>query len=172
MLIKGMIREIKEILVMNQEHANLISRLRASADALAQTVTAIPSSLLDKRPAEGEWSVQEILDHTRNVVVLAYGLRLRRLLYEDNPQFSDYDEDLYQGRNLVQPLPVQETVEIIIAEHKQLARLLSALPDEAWSRTGNHPEAGSLSIVFMARRVAEHAEEHQGQIEATVKALT
>lgn len=36
-------------------------------------------------PLAGEWSVQEVLVHTRNVVVLVLGLRIRRLLYEHDP---------------------------------------------------------------------------------------
>ena len=56
----------------------------------------------------------------------------------------------------------------IVAEHEQLARLLQTLPDSDWSRQGQHPSLGVMSIEFLARRVGEHTEEHAAQIaEAT-----
>jgi hypothetical protein len=66
---------------------------------------------------------------------------------------------------------VGELVEAIVAEHEQVARLLRTLPDDRWQRRGRHPELGEMSIEFLARRVAEHAEEHAAQVVATARAV-
>lgn len=77
---------------MNGKHETAIADILESAEAIRRTVESAPAELLDRRPAEGEWSVAEILVHVRNVVTLAYGLRIRRLFVETEPQFADYDE--------------------------------------------------------------------------------
>jgi len=45
--------------------------------------------------------------------------------------------------------------------------LLKALPDEAFSRTGNHTESGPLTLMDLVKGNAEHVEEHVQQIQRT-----
>jgi hypothetical protein len=117
-------------------------------------------------PRTGEWSALETLIHLRDVVVHAYGLRIRRLLYEDAPVFADFDEEAYRRDSLARGESVGHLVETIVGEHEQLARLLEPLPDADWARAGRHPSLGPMSIELLARRVGEHAEEHAAQITA------
>ncbi|MGD2048335.1 MAG: DinB family protein [Chloroflexota bacterium] len=157
---------------MNGKHGTIIDNILESAEAIRRTVESAPTELLDRRPAEGEWSVTEILSHVRNVVMLAYGQRIRRLFVETEPQFPDYDEGRYLRSADWRPLQAGESLDMILAEHRQIAALLSTLPDEAWSRAGYHPESGALTIEYLARRIAEHAEEHQRQIAETLRLLS
>ena len=108
----------------------------------------------------------------RNVVMLAYGLRIRRLFVETEPQFADYEEERHLRSVDWRPLPAGESLDMILAEHRQLAALLSTLPDEAWNRVGYHPESGALTIEFLAQRIIEHANEHQQQIAETLHVLS
>lgn len=156
---------------MQSEHQDVISRIHASAQALKQVVEAVPAGAYDQPPLDGEWSVRETLIHVRNVVVMVYGVRIRRLCYETNPIFADYDEAKYRKASLERPEPVDDILQMIVAEHEQIARLLSSLPDEAWQRLGRHPEFGPMSIDSLARRVADHAEEHAVQVGSTADKL-
>jgi DinB superfamily len=176
---------------MTVEHQQLIQRIRASAEAIAQATAAIPAagSSPDFRtavratgsrapaakqtvaPKPGDWSVKQILLHTRDVVMLAYGLRIRRLLFETDPVFASYEEDAYRALNPGDAESVEGIVQMIAEEHDLIARLLSTLPAAAWERSGRHPESGSHTIAFFATRTAEHAEEHAAQIGALQSAL-
>jgi hypothetical protein len=156
---------------MTQDHQAILARMRTAATLLAQAVAGAPSEAHDRPPRPGEWSIRETLIHLRNVVVLVHGLRIRRLLYERDPVFADYDEEASRREDLARREPVGELVRTITAEHEQLARLLQYLPAERWARTGRHPELGAMSIEFLARRVGEHTEEHAGQIAETARAL-
>jgi hypothetical protein len=151
---------------MTPEHRALLERMRSSAGVVRRAVEAAPSSALGRAPREGEWSALETLTHLRDVVVHVYGLRIRRLFYEDAPVFADFDEESYRRASLARGEPVPTLLDTIVAEHEQLARLLEALPDAEWSREGRHPTLGAMSIDFLARRVGEHAEEHAAQIAA------
>ena len=157
---------------MSGKHETMIANILESAEAIRRKVETVPAELLARRPVEGEWSVAEILAHVRNVVMLAYGLRIRRLFVETEPQFADYEEERHLRSAAWRPLPAGESLDMILAEHRQLAALLSMLPDEAWSRTGYHPESGALTIEFLAQRIIEHANEHQQQIAETLHVLS
>ena len=151
---------------MTAEHQQLIQRIGASAEAIERAVAAIPSNRQTVAPKPGEWPVKQVLLHTRDVSMLAYGLRIRRLLFETDPVFASYDEDAYRVLNPGDADSVADIMRMIVEEHDLIARMLSALPDDAWERSGHHPETGVRTIEFFARRTAEHAEEHAAQIAA------
>jgi hypothetical protein len=143
--------------------------MRSSAGVVRRAVDGTPAARLAQAPREGEWSALETLTHVRDVIVHVYGLRIRRLLYEDAPVFADFDEEGYRRASLARGETAQHLLDTIVAEQEQLARLLQTLPDEDWAREGRHPSFGVMSIEFLARRVGEHAEEHAAQIEAAAR---
>jgi hypothetical protein len=153
---------------VSPEHRAILERMRSSAGVVRRVVDAAPPARFGQPQREGEWSALETLTHLRDVVVHVYGLRIRRLLYEEAPIFADFDEEGYRRASRALGESVGGLLDTIVAEQEQLARLLEALPDAAWTREGRHPSLGVMSIEFLARRVGEHAEEHAAQIaEAT-----
>ncbi len=155
---------------MTPEHRAILDRMRSSAGVVRRAVETAPRGRFTQAPREGEWSPLETLTHLRDVVVHVYGLRIRRLLYEDDPLFADFDEEGYRRASLVRGEATEDLLETIIGEQEQLARLLRTLPDAEWSRQGRHPSLGMVSIEFLARRVGDHAEEHAAQITAAAHA--
>jgi len=155
---------------MSPEHRAILERMRSSAGVVQRAVEAAPPGRFGLPPREGEWSALETLTHLRDVVVHVYGLRIRRLLYEDAPVFADFDEEGYRRASLARGEAVGGLLDTIVAEHEQLARLLQTLPDADWSRQGRHPSLGIMSIEFLARRVGEHAEEDAAQIAEAAQA--
>jgi hypothetical protein len=76
---------------MTPEHRGLIERIRSSAVVVRRAVEAAPPARFGVAPRAGEWSALETLTHLRDVVVHVYGLRIRRLLYEDTPVFMSIE---------------------------------------------------------------------------------
>ena len=153
---------------MTPEHRALIERMRSSALVVRRAVEGARGACFDKPPRPGEWSALETLTHLRDVIVHVYGLRMRRMFYEDAPLFADFDEEAYRPASLARGESVEYLLETFVGEQEQLARLLEALPDAEWARHGTHPVYGVMSIEFLARRAGEHAEEHAAQITAAV----
>jgi hypothetical protein len=151
-------------------HRALLDRIRATTGVVRAAVELAKRGRFAEAPRAGEWSALETLTHLRDVIVHVYGLRIRRLLYEDAPVFADFDEEAYRGASLARGESAESLLETVVGEHEQLARLLEALPDAEWSRAGRHPSLGAMSIEFLARRVGEHAEEHAAQITAAARA--
>src|SRR5690349_14867221 len=81
---------------MTPEHRALIERMRSSALVVRRAVESAPRARFDEAPRPGEWSALETLTHLRDVIVHVYGLRMRRLFYEDAPLFADFDEEVYR----------------------------------------------------------------------------
>jgi hypothetical protein len=144
--------------------------MRATTGIVREAVARAKRGRFTEAPRAGEWSALETLTHLRDVIVHVYGLRIRRLLYEDAPVFADFDEEGYRRASLARGESAEYLLDTIVGEHEQLARLLEALPDAEWGRAGRHPSLGTMSIEFLARRVGEHAEEHAAQITAAARA--
>jgi DinB superfamily len=155
---------------VSPEHQAIIEGIRASAVAVQRAARAVGPGREGVAPREGEWSPRETLIHLRGAVMLAHGLRIRRLIYEEDPVFADFDEARSRRAALEAAEPFSELVEGIVAEHEQVARLLSTLPDADWGRQGRHPTLGVMSIELLARRAAEHAQEHAAQVASAARA--
>ena len=156
---------------MSPDHRAILDRIRSAPAALRQALATVPPGAHDRPPRPGDWSVRETLVHLRNGVLMVHGLRIRRLLYEADPVFADYDEATFRREDLQRQESVDNLVGMIVREHEQIAGLLDGLPDDRWARQGRHPELGPMSVEFLARRVAEHALEHTQQIAETARAL-
>jgi hypothetical protein len=156
---------------MNPGHRAILGQIRSAPAALRQALATVPPGAHDRSPRPGEWSVRETLVHMRNTVLMVHGLRIRRLLYEADPVFADYDEAAFRAEDLRRSEPLDDLVRMIVHEHEQIAGLLDGLPDDRWARQGRHPELGPMSVEFLARRVAEHSLEHTQQIAETARAL-
>ena len=155
---------------MSPEHQAIIEGIRASAVAVQRAAQAVRPGREGVASREGEWSPREALIHLRAAVMLAHGLRIRRLVYEADPVFADFDEASYRRAALDGNEPLSELVAGIVAEHEQIARLLSTVPDADWRRQGRHPTLGAMSIELLARRAAEHAQEHAAQVASAARA--
>ena len=155
---------------MTSAHHETLDRIRASTGVVRRAVESVPRDRFGRPPMPGEWSALETLTHLRDVIVHVYGLRIRRLLYEDNPLFADFDEEGYRRASLERGETAEYLMDTIAGEHDQLARLLEGLPDGMWARQGRHPTFGEMSIEFLARRIGEHAAEHAAQIADAARA--
>jgi hypothetical protein len=156
---------------MSALHRDLVSRIRAAARQLEQAVATVPAGKRAQRPRPGEWSVQETLIHLRNVLVYVHGLRIRRLCYETEPVFADFDEPAFRQADLARGESAASLVRMSVAELEQLAAILEPLPPDRWQRQGRHPELGPMSIELLAQRAAEHTVEHARQIADTARLL-
>ena len=157
---------------MAQNQQEIIKRILKSAQELTGITESIPKSKISSKLAENDWSIFEIVLHIRNVAMFGYGLRIRRLVYETDPLFADYDEESEKLNDMKRSQPVNEVIEMIAAEHRAIGQILTLLSEESWQRSGRHPESGQLTIEFLAKRLADHAEEHIGQIRDTYRILS
>ena len=110
---------------------------------------------------EGGWNVHQVAVHTRDVDHLVYGLRARRTVGEDNPEFQNFDGDAYMAGHYNAGESLSEMLNGFVENVESLGEMLQTLPDEAWSRQSRHVTLGSgFTLQTWVERSLAHIEEH------------
>ncbi|MDL1910713.1 hypothetical protein FBQ81_08460 [Chloroflexi bacterium CFX6] len=143
---------------LTEYRANLTERLLSSAREFREACLAVkdPSAPLD----EG-WNVHQIAAHTRDVHDLVYGLRARRTVEEEDPEFQNFDGDAYMAEHYDANEPLRELLDGFVSNVETLVGMLRELPVEAWSREGRHVTyGGGFTVQTWIERDLAHIEEH------------
>lgn len=138
---------------------NLLERMleRARAFAVAVEAVADPKSPLE---ADG-WNAHQIAVHVRDVEANAYGLRVHRMLAEENPEFQNFDGDEWMTTHYNPDESLAEILEDFLTDVKALTETLSEKPAEIWSRESRHAVYGSgFTLQTWVERGLAHIEEH------------
>jgi hypothetical protein len=115
------------------------------------------------------WNVHQVAVHARDVDKLVYGMRARRTLAEDNPEFPNFDGEHYMLEHYDPKEPLRDLLGGLRKNVESLVDTLRSMPDEGWSRESSHETQGSgLTMQRWVERGLEHLEEHL----ATVKKVT
>ena len=147
------------------DQAEIIAAIRSLPDQLEPLLEGLSDEQLRQRPSPEEWSLLEVLCHLRDAAEIE-GLRIRRLVEEDEPSIEPYDQEAlardrdYRGDD---PSRVRTALR---AFWGGLAYQLEHLSGEEWERSGTHPQQGRLTVASRAQLNAEHAQEHAAQMRA------
>ena len=107
------------------------------------------------------WNVHQIAAHTRDVHALVYGLRVRKTVIEDNPEFHNFDGDAYAREHYSTAESLEAMLAGFVQSVEELAEMLRNLPVEAWSRESRHEKfGGGLTLQTWVERGLAHIEEH------------
>jgi len=141
----------------------LMDRLPAAAKEFRAACLAVKDPFA---PIEGGWNVHQLAVHTRDVDKMIYGVRARRTIKEDNPEFPNFDGDAYMADHYDAKEPLQNLLNDLVSSVEELTKMLRGLPSEAWARESRHETQGAgFSLQVWVERSLKHIEEHL----ATVK---
>ena len=124
---------------------------------------------LRQSPAEGEWSVLELLGHLVDAELIM-SARYRWVIAEDEPEIVAYDQDLWVSRlrhNDGDPAALLATFQAVRDANLALWRSPATLR----RRWGTHNERGQESFEMMFRMTAGHSIFHVEQMRRTMAAL-
>ncbi len=149
----------------------LIDRIEAFPAALADVVGQLDAAVLTAHPIAGEWSIAQNVHHVMDSHVNGY-IRTKLILAEVGPVLKPYDEADWGELPDAGHADISGSLTTLVALHERWVRLLRALPDEAWQRTGYHPAQGILmSLLDVVELYAEHGEAHLEQLQRNLDAL-
>jgi hypothetical protein len=139
----------------------LIEKYREGPSVLEAAIRAVPENSLDEA-AEG-WTPRQVAHHVADSEMTS-AIRLRRLIAEDRPQISGYDEELF-ARNLhYAERPLEGSLEAVRGARASTLALLEVLTEEEWAREGTHTESGRYSVTDWLRIYAAHCHDHADQV--------
>ena len=144
-----------------QERQRLIARYRDGARAVAEAVASLSITDLD-RHADGAWSSREVIHHLADADLIE-GVRLRRILAEDNPLLPWIDEAEH-ARRLHYERAIETSVGVFPAVVAANAALLDSLTAPEWLRAGRHSLSGPYSVEDWLRKMSQHAHDHAAQM--------
>ncbi len=141
----------------------LIDEIEHAPIALAAIAKGLTDAQLDTPYRPGGWTVRQVLHHVPDSHMNAY-VRFRKAATEDAPAIAGYHEDRW-AELADSKLPVQVSLDLLIALHKRWVTFLRSLPAEAFARTYVHPEMGAVPLDQALVLYAWHGRHHLAHIE-------
>jgi uncharacterized damage-inducible protein DinB len=137
----------------------IIAEYRAGADRIGKAIEGLTSAELNAHPIPGTWSIQQIVFHLMDSDLIAAD-RMKRIIAEDNPTLIGYDETRFAQRLFHDQLDPQLAAEVFRLNRLLTAEILLRLPDDTFRRTGEHNEAGTVSLEQLVRGYVKHLAHH------------
>jgi hypothetical protein len=126
-------------------------------------VRGLTAPQLETPYRQGGWTVRQVVHHLADSHMNAF-IRMKLLLTEDHPTIKPYDQDAWALTADVRTVDVQVSLDLLRSLHERWGVLLESLPENAWGRTGHHPERGEITVASILTIYAEHGRKHVGQI--------
>ena len=144
--------------------ANLMNRLEEAADKFRAACLKVDDPHV--RLNTDGWTVHQIAAHTRAADERVYGLRARRTAAEENPEFPNFDGEAYMSASYNSNEPLEELLNVFVANIRALIEFLRTMPPEAWSRVSRHTTLGrDLTLQTWVEKDLAHIEEHLEAVE-------
>jgi DinB superfamily len=137
----------------------LIEEYVACGTRLRHAVAGLSPEELTARPGPGDWSILELVIHLTDSDYIAID-RMKRMLIEDDPPLLYADETAYVRRLASHEQSLEDALTLFEVGRRQFARVLRALPDEAFDRRGMHNRRGVLTVGGLVKDYIEHVDHH------------
>lgn len=151
-------------------YRTLIDQYEAGPELLRQSVAGVPGELLDARPVPGLWSTRQVVCHVADFEPI-YADRMKRVIAERCPTFFGGDPDTFAAGLAYGQRRVGDELALVGAVRRHMAAILRELKADDFQRTGNHAEAGPLSLEALLKGITEHVPHHVRFIVEKRKAL-
>jgi hypothetical protein len=154
---------------MFSEREETLKILRGTPDVLRSLVRGLDDDAWRRRPADGEWSILEVVAHVGDTDERALG-RVRRMLTEDEPLIPGYDQAALAIERRYVEMDPAEALGRFAAIRREHVALLEGLDEAGWRRTGIHAEQGPMDVQLYEAHVAGEDVDHLAQIARLVPA--
>ncbi len=145
-------------------HDEIMDALEHTASRIAEIAEKLTESQLQRRSADGHWSIKELSGHLRDAAEM-YGERFRRIIAEDKPFLPAYDQDAMLAAGDYNHHEIGPIIGELDSRNKEIAALLGGLREGDWRRTGNHEENGRVVLEDIVQYYGNHLHEHLAEID-------
>ena len=144
--------------------------LESAGAAIRAEVDALPKALSTFHPAEGEWSINEVIGHLIEAERRGFAGRIKIFLASKDPQVEAWDQtEVARGRrdDMKSAAKLAAELDRMRAESVTLVRGLKAAD---LKRGGQHPKVGWLRVDDILHEWVHHDRNHIKQIHGNVQA--
>lgn len=146
-------------------HLDLIEPLRALPQRLEAELKGVTEGEALLALADGEWNTKQIVGHLRDAAEV-YHMRLYKMSTQTDPVLEPYDQAAFARDHDYEHRDLRSMLAELRARRAETVELLTTLVNWNWARTGQHLEAGRMSIRQMVQHMVEHEAEHLADVRA------
>jgi uncharacterized damage-inducible protein DinB len=153
----------------NEAQLEIIEALKHMPAAVEDEIEGLSDAVLRYRPAEGEWSIKEVVGHLRDAAEV-WHKRIHATWSLTDPILPGWDRSItYADRNY-QDADITAVIASMREWRAKTVELLAHAVD--WTRLGQHLEQGRRSLKQWAEFMIAHEAEHLASIRALKEAQT
>jgi len=130
-----------------------------------ESIAGLDAKSLARPYAPGKWTGAELMAHLADADLMYY-TRFLKVIAEEGVPIVPFDQDRWVVELKARERPVAVSMASIAAARLGFLHYLATFPEEALVREAVHPEAGAMTALDLAERVAKHAIHHLEQLEA------
>ena len=149
--------------------AEAIDKIRRLPQQVEELISGLSPHELTAKPLPDEWTVAQNVHHIADSHINSY-VRCKLMATEDNPTLKPYDEGAWALLSDGSSPDLSDSLTLLKALHARWAQFWENLPEDAWQRTGQHPESGPVTLARQLELYVEHGEAHLDQIRRTLAA--
>lgn len=131
-------------------------------DRIRRLTSGLGSSVCNRSPAPGKWSVREIVAHLADCEIV-FAFRLRQTLSQKHPTIQPFDQGIWAERYAIYDLPLATT--LFTAARRWNIKLVQGTSSAERKLPITHPERGSMTLWTIVETMAGHDVNHLNQIE-------
>ena len=146
-----------------------IEKIRRLPQQVEELITGLSPQELTAQPLPNEWSVAQNVHHIADSHINSY-VRCKLMATEDNPTLKPYDEGAWALLSDGSNAELSDSLALLKALHARWVIFWENLPEDAWQRTGQHPESGAVTLARQLELYVQHGEAHLDQIRRTLAA--
>jgi uncharacterized damage-inducible protein DinB len=148
---------------MSEKIQEMIAGYERGIQVFTEAARNAPRDLLDRHPAQGKWSIRQIVAHMADVEVVT-AARIRWFAAQPGSRLVAWDQDIWADKLGYDRQPFEEALQAFIAVRTYTAQMLRNLPETAWHNTAFHEERGDQTLLVFMEYQVEHPLRHAGQI--------
>jgi uncharacterized damage-inducible protein DinB len=130
---------------------------------LCDAIREFPREMWQFKPADDNWSIQEILVHMADAEANAY-VRFRKAIVEPGSAITVYDQTGWAGGLDYKNQNANDSLELFRWLRATTYGIFRTLPESAWQNTIQHPERGPMTLERMIDIYIVHIEKHIAQM--------
>jgi hypothetical protein len=142
----------------------LLLTLESTPALLRQAAAAFSAGQARTRPARGGFSFVENVWHLADLEREGYGVRITRILGEENPALENFDGERIARERAYREKDVERGLTLFMRARAANLEALRGLCAAQWDRSGSQEGVGRVTLADIPRMMAEHDRAHGDEI--------
>jgi DinB family protein len=143
---------------------SLLLTLESTPALLVRAAEALTENQASREPAGGGFSLIEHIWHMADLEREGYGVRIRRILSEDEPALADFDGERIARERDYKRLDLAEGLAQFAVARASNVRKLRTIHNSDWKRRGIQEGIGAVAMEDIPRMMAEHDRAHTSEV--------